>query len=40
MGSYLFPWGLKWFQRSKLKLDEDLKLSEKVQNKYTRRMAK
>ena len=26
---------LRWFQRGRLKLDEDLKFSEKVQNKYT-----
>jgi len=31
---------LRWFQRGRLKLDEDLKFSEKVQNKYTHRMAK
>jgi len=31
---------LKWFQRGRLKLDEDLKFSEKVQNKCTYRIAK
>ena len=33
---------LRWFKRSRLKLpvDDDLKFSEKVQNKCTHRMAK
>jgi len=31
---------VKVVQRERLKLDEDLKFSEKVQNKYTHRMAK
>jgi len=31
---------LRWFQRDRLKLDEDMKFPEKVQNKYTHRMAK
>ena len=33
-------YGLRWFQRGRLKLEDDLKLSEKVQNKCTYRMAK
>jgi len=31
---------LRWFQRGRLKENEDLKFSEKAQNKYTHQMAR